>query len=184
MQRFHTFPTPLGSCGIAWSEEGLTRFQLPERDNAALLQRMAMADRWAGALPSPIGKAVAELERYFHGEEIDFSPLQLDIRACGSFHKAVYAATRSVRWGGVATYGEIARVIGSPGAARAVGHALSRNPIAVIIPCHRILAAGGKIGGFSAHGGAEAKTRLLEIEGARHRCGASANPDLFTRSFA
>jgi methylated-DNA-[protein]-cysteine S-methyltransferase len=183
MQRFHIFPTAIGPCGIAWSAEGLTRFQLPERDNAALLQRMAMADRSARALPSPIAKAVEELERYFRGEEINFSTLRLDLRACGPFRKAVYAATRSVRWGSVATYGEIASVIGSPGAARAVGHALSRNPIAVIIPCHRILAAGGKIGGFSAHGGAEMKARLLEIEGARDRRGAAVNPDLFATSF-
>jgi methylated-DNA-[protein]-cysteine S-methyltransferase len=183
MQRFHIFPTAIGSCGVAWSEEGLTRLQLPERDDAALLQRMATADAWAGAPPSPVGKAIAELERYFRGEETNFSTLRLDLQASSAFHKAVYAATRSIRWGGVATYGEIARMIGSPGAARAVGHALSRNPIAVIIPCHRILAAGGKIGGFSAHGGAEAKARLLEIEGVRHRRGASANPDLFATSF-
>ena len=182
MQRFHTFPTPRllrhrverrGPDALPIAGAGQCGFAATNGDGRSL----------GRALPSPIGKAVAELERYFHGEEIDFSTLQLDIRACGSFHKAVYAATRSVRWGGVATYGEIARVIGSPGAARAVGHALSRNPIAVIIPCHRILAAGGKIGGFSAHGGAEAKTRLLEIEGARHRRGASANPDLFATSF-
>ncbi len=181
MQRFHIFPTPIGPCGIAWSEEGLTRFQLPEPDDAALLQRMANADAWTGALPSPIAKAIAELERYFRGEEVDFSTLRLDLRACSLFHQAVYTATRSVRWGRVATYGEIARGIGSPGAARAVGHALSRNPIAIIIPCHRILAAGGKIGGFSAHGGAGAKARLLEIEGAHYRRGASANPDFLRR---
>jgi methylated-DNA-[protein]-cysteine S-methyltransferase len=179
MQRFHIFPTAIGTCGIAWSEEGLTRFQLPERDEAALLQRMAMADRWTGAPPSSIAKAVAELERYFRGEEVNFSTLRLDLRASGPFHKAAYAATRSVRWGRVATYGEIAGVMGSPGAARAVGHALSLNPIAVIIPCHRILAAGGKIGGFSAHGGVDAKARLLEIEGVGRRRGAWANPDFF-----
>ncbi len=183
MQLFHIFSTAIGPCGIAWSEEGLTRFQLPERDDAALLQRMANADAWAGTLPSPIANAVAELERYFHGENINFSALQLDLRACSSFYKVVYAATRSLRWGSVATYGEIARSVGSPGAARAVGHALSRNPIAIIIPCHRILAAGGKIGRFSAYGGACAKARLLEIEGVRHRHGASANPDLFAPSF-
>jgi methylated-DNA-[protein]-cysteine S-methyltransferase len=144
---------------------------------------MAKADRWSGALPSPIAQAIVDLERYFRGEKIDFSPLRLDLRASSLFHKAVYDATRAIGWGAVATYGEIARDVGSPGAARAVGHALSRNPIAVIIPCHRILAAGGKIGGFSAHGGAGAKARLLEIEGARLGRGAAANPDLFAPSF-
>jgi methylated-DNA-[protein]-cysteine S-methyltransferase len=180
---------------------------------------MAKADRWSGALPSPIAQAIADLERYFRGEKVDFSTLRLDLRACSPFHKAVYDATRAIGWGAVATYGdvrhsfidrcdyhgvfapgyrrikkparaatgmsllEIARGVGSPGAARAVGHALSRNPIAIIIPCHRILAAGGKIGGFSAHGGTSAKARLLEIEGARLGQGAAANYDLFSPSF-
>ncbi|MBG0800725.1 methylated-DNA--[protein]-cysteine S-methyltransferase [Methylocystis sp. H4A] len=183
MQRFHIFQTAIGPCGIAWSEEGVTRFQLPERDDSALARRMAKADRWSAALPSPIAQAIADLERYFRGEKVDFSTLRLDLRACSPFHKAVYDATRAIGWGAVATYGEIARGVGSPGAARAVGHALSRNPIAIIIPCHRILAAGGKIGGFSAHGGASAKARLLEIEGARFGQGAAANPDIFAPSF-
>ncbi|MBM3579053.1 MAG: methylated-DNA--[protein]-cysteine S-methyltransferase [Alphaproteobacteria bacterium] len=177
MQRFHIFRTAIGPCGIAWSEEGVTCFQLPERDDAALTRRMAKADRWSGALPSPIAQAISDLERYFRGEKVDFSTLRLDLRACSPFHKAVYDGTRAIGWGAVATYGEIARGVGSPGAARAVGHALSRNPIAIIIPCHRILAAGGKIGGFSAHGGTSAKARLLEIEGARFGRGAAANPD-------
>jgi len=155
----------------------MTRFQLPERDEAALARRMAKADRWSGVVPSPIAQTIADIERYFRGEKIDFSNLRLDLRVCSPFHKAVYDATRAIGWGAVATYGEIARGVGSPGAARAVGHALSRNPIAIIIPCHRILAAGGKIGGFSAHGGASAKARLLEIEGTRLGRGAAANPD-------
>lgn len=183
MQRFLIFRTAIGPCGIAWSEEGITRFQLPERDDAALARRMAKADRSSGALPSPIAQAIADLERYFRGEKIDFSTFRLDLRGSSPFHKAVYDATRVIGWGAVATYGEIARDVGSPGAARAVGHALSRNPIAVIIPCHRILAAGGKIGGFSAHGGASAKARLLEIEGARFGRVPAPHPDLFAPPF-
>ncbi|MGD9656968.1 MAG: methylated-DNA--[protein]-cysteine S-methyltransferase [Methylocystis sp.] len=183
MRRFHIFRTAIGPCGIAWSEEGVTQFQLPERDDAALMRRMTKADRWSGALPSPITQAIADLERYFRGEKIDFSTLRLDLHACSPFHKGVYDATRAIGWGTIATYGEIARGVGSPGAARAVGHALSRNPIAVIIPCHRVLAAGGKIGGFSAHGGAGAKARLLEIEGARFGRGPAPHPDLFALSF-
>ncbi|MBI3707329.1 MAG: MGMT family protein, partial [Proteobacteria bacterium] len=89
----------------------------------------------------------------------------IDLVEVGPFHRRVYAAARSIGWGHTASYGELARQAGSLGAARAVGHALSRNPIAIIIPCHRILASGGKIGGFSAHGGTFAKVRLLSLEG-------------------
>lgn len=183
MQRFHIIRTAIGPCGIAWSEEGVTRFQLPERDDAALTRRMATADRRPGAPPLSIAQAIADLERYFRGEKVDFSTLRLDLRACSPFYKAVYDATRAIGWGAVATYGDIARGVRSPGAARAVGHSLSRNPIAIIIPCHRILAAGGRIGGFSAHGGASAKARLLEIEGARLGGGPAPNPDLFAPPF-
>lgn len=182
MQRVHVFRTAFGTCGIAWSDQGVTRFQLPERDDAALARRMGDAAAPSGDLPAAVARAVAALEDYFLGETTDFSDLRLDLRGCGPFDAAVYAATRAVRWGAVATYGEIARAAGSPGAARAVGRALSRNPVAIIVPCHRILAAGGRIGGFSAHGGAGAKARLLEIEGAPHRRGAVAGPDLFAPS--
>ena len=83
------------------------------------------------------------------------------------FYVEIYAAARRVGWGETATYGELARQAGAPGAARAVGQAMARNPVAVIIPCHRILASGNKVGGFSAFGGAVSKQRLLGLEGVR-----------------
>jgi methylated-DNA-[protein]-cysteine S-methyltransferase len=110
---------------------------------------------------------VTNLQRYFAGERVDFASIALDLTGVAPFYREVYAAARRVGWGETATYGELARQAGAPGAARAVGQALSRNPIAVIIPCHRILASGNKVGGFSAFGGTVSKERLLGLEGVR-----------------
>jgi methylated-DNA-[protein]-cysteine S-methyltransferase len=99
------------------------------------------------------------------GERIDFSAIMLDLAGVGPFHRGIYEALRRVGWGETTTYGALARQIGDPGASRAVGQAMGRNPIPVIIPCHRVLASGGKPGGFSAFGGAVTKQRLLALEG-------------------
>jgi methylated-DNA-[protein]-cysteine S-methyltransferase len=96
----------------------------------------------------------------------DFSDIELDLEESPPFARQVYKAARKIPLGQTRTYGQIAKSAGSPGAARAVGHALGQNPIALIVPCHRVLAAGGKKGGFSAHGGCATKARMLEIEGA------------------
>jgi methylated-DNA-[protein]-cysteine S-methyltransferase len=169
MEHYHIFETSFGPCGLAWSQNGVTSFQLPERDRRALRARMRQGERseWKAELPRIIARAAEKLKRYFNGEEAEFSELPLDLSNCNSFHRSVYEAARSVGWGETATYGALARKAGSPRAARAVGHALARNPVAIIIPCHRILAAGAKIGGFSAHGGAAVKERLLALEGVR-----------------
>jgi methylated-DNA-[protein]-cysteine S-methyltransferase len=101
------------------------------------------------------------------GERIDFSAVALDLAGVAPFYAEIYDAARRVGWGETATYGELARRVGAPGAARAVGQAMARNPVAVIIPCHRILASGNKVGGFSAFGGAFSKQKLLGLEGVR-----------------
>jgi methylated-DNA-[protein]-cysteine S-methyltransferase len=182
MECYHIFATPFGFCAIAWSEQGVTRFQLPECDKQSLMDRMGSASQERqDDLPRRIEVVVAKVERYFNGERVEFSDAPLDLRARRPFDMAVYEATRAVAWGEIATYGEIARKAGSPLAARAVGHALSRNPIAIIIPCHRILAAGAKIGGFSAFGGVAVKEQLLGLEGARRRAAAPAR-SLFASS--
>jgi methylated-DNA-[protein]-cysteine S-methyltransferase len=181
-EHYCIFSASIGLCGIAWSEHGVTAFQLPEGDRRALEARMRRDARqeWRHEPPQQAAHAVTKLKQYFDGEKVAFSDLTLDLHACSLFHKAVYEAARKVAWGETTTYGQIARNIGSPHAARAVGHALSRNPIAIIIPCHRVLAAGAKIGGFSAHGGIEIKERLLEMEGAKRSAGASAQQLLFS----
>lgn len=108
---------------------------------------------------------IAQVRKYFAGEPPDFRGIMLDLSDCGDFARRVYAATRDIPSGQTRTYGEIAKLIGQPLAARAVGQALGRNPIALLIPCHRVLAASGKPGGFSAQGGLALKARMLAIEG-------------------
>ena len=105
------------------------------------------------------------MKRYFEGEETDFSGFRLDLGEQDPFFERIYAAARLVTWGHTTTYGALANKLGAgPEAARDVGQAMARNPVALIIPCHRVLAAGGKIGGFSAPGGSAAKIRMLELE--------------------
>lgn len=167
-QHFLIFETASGFCGVAWSEFGVSRFQLPTKSAEAterlLLRRAPSATR--GAAPPEIAAAVAAVKRYFDGEEVDFSSVNLDLGDQDAFFAQIYAAARQVGWGQTTTYGALAKALGAgPEAARDVGQAMARNPVALIIPCHRVLAAGGKIGGFSAPGGSEAKRRMLELEG-------------------
>jgi methylated-DNA-[protein]-cysteine S-methyltransferase len=159
------FDTAIGACGIAWSERGLTRLQLPERDRNATEKRLrAGAATRSESAPAAIAQAITDVQRYMTGESIDFATV-VDLTAIEPFERKVYEAARAIPWGQTLSYGELARRIGTPGAARAVGHALSRNPVPIIIPCHRILAKGHRVGGFSASGGALTKERLLALEG-------------------
>jgi methylated-DNA-[protein]-cysteine S-methyltransferase len=166
--RYHIFETAGGWCGIAWNSVGITRFQLPasnaQTTERNLLRRLTGTE--PGSPASAVLAAVDAAKRYFAGEKTDFSDLQLDLNEQESFFKQVYAAARRVRWGQTTTYGALARELGAGAeAARDVGQAMARNPVALIIPCHRVLAAGGKVGGFSAPGGSAAKIRLLQLEG-------------------
>ena len=164
------FETGIGTCGIAWSERGLTRLQLPERDLAATERRLRAAGALHadhGRLPSWVELTVSEVRHYAAGQHVAFAEVLLDLSAVGEFNRQVYAAARAVAWGRTTTYGALARQVGVPAAAQAVGRALSRNPVPIIVPCHRILASGGGTGGFSAFGGVAAKRRLLALEGVR-----------------
>lgn len=163
------FDTDLGACGVAWSDQGLTRFQLPEVDRSATEKRLETVATSCGSEvpPQSIEQVIADVQRYMAGDRVDFTSIALDLAGVAPFYCQVYAAAQRVGWGETVTYGELARQAGAPGAARGVGQALSRNPIAVIIPCHRILASGNKVGGFSAFGGTVSKERLLGLEGVR-----------------
>jgi methylated-DNA-[protein]-cysteine S-methyltransferase len=163
------FETAIGACGVAWSEAGLTRLQLPEASPQETENRLRGGpDGPTPEAPPPaVARAIADLQRYFAGEKVDFSGIAVDLRGVPPFYARVYEIARRIGWGETATYGELAARAGSPGAARGVGQALGRNPVAVIIPCHRILASGNKVGGFSAYGGAASKERLLALEGVR-----------------
>jgi methylated-DNA-[protein]-cysteine S-methyltransferase len=165
---FCIFETAAGYCGLAWNAVGITRLQLPAatagETERNLLRRLPAAR--AAAPPREIAAVVAAVTRYFCGERVDFSALQLDLGEQDDFFAKVYATVRRIEWGQTTTYGTVAKELGAgPEAARDVGQAMARNPVPLIIPCHRVLAAGGKVGGFSAPGGAGAKVRMLELEG-------------------
>jgi methylated-DNA-[protein]-cysteine S-methyltransferase len=168
MTHYCLFDTAIGPCGLAWNEHGVTRLQLPESDRGATEKRLsAGAAKASHAMPPAIDQLITDIQNYMSGHGVDFASVAVDLTDIEAFERKVYAAARSIPWGRTLSYGELARQIGSPGAARAVGQALSHNPVPIIIPCHRILAKGRRIGGFSAHGGAVTKERLLALEGVR-----------------
>jgi methylated-DNA-[protein]-cysteine S-methyltransferase len=167
---YHVFETAAGFCGIAWSAVGIARFQLPTRraESTERLLRRRVANAEPGTPPPAVAEAIAAVRRYFAGERTDFSSLELDLGGQDALFARIYAAARRVGWGETTTYGALAKALGAgPEAARDVGQAMARNPVALFIPCHRVLAAGGKVGGFSAPGGAASKRRMLELEGVR-----------------
>ncbi|QRM28438.1 methylated-DNA--[protein]-cysteine S-methyltransferase [Microvirga sp. VF16] len=174
---FYTlFETPIGFCGLAWNERGVIGFQLPEDDVSRTRGRIAK--RFPGiceAVASPtIQGIIADVTALLHGEARDLSDVQLDMDGVSDFDRRVYEVARSIPPGRVLTYGEVASRLGIDNA-RAIGQSLGRNPFAIIVPCHRVVAADGKLGGFSANGGATTKRRLLAIEGARR----DESPTLF-----
>lgn len=162
------FDTALGACGLAWAEEVLTGVQLPEASPERTRERMRRRfPQAAEALPPPWVVAISErIARALSGGRDDLSDVPLDLAAVPAFQRRVYELARAIPPGEVRTYGELAQALGEPGASRAVGQALGHNPFAPVVPCHRILAAGGRSGGFSADGGALTKLKILEIEGA------------------
>ncbi|MET0986282.1 MAG: methylated-DNA--[protein]-cysteine S-methyltransferase [Steroidobacteraceae bacterium] len=169
-QRYFVFATASGFCAIAWNEVGVTRFMLPtataEASERSLLRRLPSGA--AGEPPAEIMDVIALVKRYFEGECIDFSNIRVDLASADELFRSIYTATRRIEWGHTTTYGALAKELGyGPETARDVGQAMARNPVPLIIPCHRVLAAGGKIGGFSAPGGSATKLHMLELEGVR-----------------
>jgi methylated-DNA-[protein]-cysteine S-methyltransferase len=163
------FDTAVGRCGIAWTPDGTVQaVQLPEADDTRTLARMRKrcGEAAVSLPPAGIAQVVARLQAALDGRRDALLDVPLDWEGVPPFHRRVYEAARRIAPGTVVTYGEMARGLGEPGAARAVGQALGHNPFAPLVPCHRILAAQGASGGFSAEGGALTKLRLLEIEGA------------------
>ncbi len=164
------FATALGFVGLGFGSAGLKRLVLPgrHRDAVACLlgsgQPHVDVDDEAGSPPF-VAALVGAIRAYMEGAAVDFSDVPVDLEGIDPFRRAVYAAARQVKFGETTTYGELARRAGHPGLARETGAALGANPVPLIVPCHRILAAGGKIGGFSAPGGAATKRQMLALEG-------------------
>ena len=171
------FDTAIGACGIAWTDSAIAAVQLPEASRESTLRRLRRGfdPVEQGVPPAFVQQAILRIQALLQGERDDLRDLPLDLDTVPEFHRRVYEVARSIPPGEVLTYGDVALRIGEPGAARAVGQALGRNPFAPVVPCHRVLAAGGRSGGFSAEGGAETKLKMLEIEAARF----GATPGLF-----
>ena len=174
---FCLFETALGVCAIAWDESALCGVQLPEGDETAVRVRMrrrfpllqeAVAPAWVEA-------AIGRIQALLAGAADGLADIPLQMEGIPAFHRRVYEIARAIPPGRTLTYGEIAQRLGEPGAARAVGQALGRNPFAPVVPCHRVLAARSGAGGFSAEGGVATKLRMLQIEKAQ----LSSEPDLF-----
>ena len=165
------FDTGIGACGIAWRGGAIVAVQLPEPDPVHTLVRML---RFTGALPqvplteAPVGvqRAAEGVQALMRGEPRDLCEVVLDMRGVSDFYQRVYAIARCIRPGQTRTYGDLAEELGDKHLARAVGQALGFNPFAPIVPCHRVLAAHGKPGGFSGGWGPVTKLKMLSIEGA------------------
>lgn len=169
----------MGVCGIAWGPTGITAVQLPELTPEGTRRRLlrSLPEAVPEAEPPPeVQSAITELKAALRGERpADLRHLVLDMSRLSDFHQRVYERTRAIPPGQVLTYGELAVEMGDKNLARAIGQAMGANPFAPVVPCHRVLAAGGQPGGFSASGGAITKWRLLEIEGYR----PGGQPSLF-----
>ncbi|WP_420960226.1 methylated-DNA--[protein]-cysteine S-methyltransferase [Brucella sp. IR073] len=171
------FDTAIGPCGIAWGERGIVALQLPEANAAATLARLQKrlpAARESEA-PALVLDVIGRIKALLEGEKADLSNAPLDMENLPPLHRQVYEIALRILPGETVSYGAIARQIGDISLSQAVGQALGKNPYPIIVPCHRVLGANGKTGGFSANGGVETKLRILAIEGAR----TSSEPDLF-----
>ena len=166
---FTLFDTAIGACGIAWTARGICGVQLPEVDRAATRARVERRFPHASeTLPPPaIQNAIDGIVALLSGEPRDLSHIVIDDAAISDFNRKVYVIARAIPPGQTMTYGEIAERLGDKALARAVGQAMGENPTPIVMPCHRVLAANGKTGGFSAPGGVVTKLRLLTIEGAQ-----------------
>jgi len=166
---FALFETAIGSCAIVWNERGVAGVEFPQKSQRAardrLLRRFPNARE--AAPPAEVHRAIGDIVALLAGEARDLRYVTLDTGRLSDLQRRVYEIARTIPAGSTLTYGEIAGRLGDRLLARDVGQALGENPFPIIVPCHRVLAAGGKLGGFSAPGGTRSKLRLLAIEGAQ-----------------
>ncbi|THD77511.1 MAG: methylated-DNA--[protein]-cysteine S-methyltransferase [Phenylobacterium sp.] len=177
MTQYALFETIIGWAGVAWGDQGLVAVHLPEADREvarrSFLRRFPEA---AEGEPTPaVRQAMVSIANLLTGEAVDLGHVALDLSQTPEFHARVYEIARAIPPGETLTYGQIAEQLGDKLLARDVGQALGKNPWPIVVPCHRVVAAGGKLGGFSARGGVNTKLKLLAIEGAQ----AAAQADLF-----
>ena len=165
-QHFAIFDTKLGHCGLVWTSHGIAGVNLPEGSEEKT--RVRLKKRFPGAEEaepsSNIQKVIDDVVALIAGKKIDFSYVTLDHAPLPAFSQRVYEIVRTIPIGQTLTYGDIARRLGDVALSREVGQAMGRNPTPIIMPCHRVVAASGKTGGFSAPGGVDTKMKLLSIE--------------------
>ena len=169
-RRIRLFAARLGWFGTAWGDQGLAAltFGHPDRDDAQLaLERLGTLERPSVCRDDQWIDLIPRLRAYCDGQSASFLDIPLDLTDLTDFQRRVSLACRQITWGDTCTYGELASRIGSPRAARAVGSVMARNRLPIVIPCHRVLGARGRLGGFSAPGGLDMKRRLLRLEGVR-----------------
>lgn len=170
------FPTTLGDCGIAWRDETVIATRLPDQSPAHTARRLAaQTGAKKGEPPTAIRRAIGLITALLEGERTDLTSIVCDFGETDPFAVKVYAATRAIPAGQTSTYGAIASQLGDSSLARQVGQALGHNPLPIIVPCHRIIGADGKLVGFSASGGVQVKLKMLDIEGAQ----IGSSPGLF-----
>jgi methylated-DNA-[protein]-cysteine S-methyltransferase len=165
---FALFDTAIGRCGIVWGERGISAVQLPmpseQNTRARIGQRHgAIAE---AAPPADVQRVIARIVELLEGKPDDLTDVALDLEGVPEFDRGVYEIARRIPPGSTMTYGDIAKRLGGVEKSRDVGQALGHNPCPIVVPCHRVLAAGGKPGGFSANGGVATKLKMLAIEGA------------------
>ncbi len=178
----YLFETQLGTCGLAFTSKGICDIELPQDDDERLAERLLRHGDPAAELPSSVAEAASRIQRHLDGRADSFAGVKLDLAGCPPFARKAYAAARRVKPGRTISYADLATRGGSPGGARAAGRAMATNPTPIIVPCHRVLAADGGLGGFSAHGGVATKLRLLTMEGADLKQVARAGVRLLARS--
>ena len=161
------FETAIGGCGIVWNDRGIAGVQLPEATAAATRARMMrrFPDAAEHVPPAKIEAAIGAIRTLLRGEQSDLSGVELDMDGVSAFERSVYEIARTIAPGRTLSYGEIAARVGNPRDAREVGKALGENPFPIVVPCHRVVAADGRMHGFSGSGGVKTKLRLLQIEG-------------------
>ena len=167
-QVYALFDTAIGTCAIAWGPRGINAVQLPMGGVTQI--RTRMQQRHAGiteAEPTPqVQRVIGRIRALLAGQPDDLSDIELDLDGVSPFQRGVYDIAHRIPPGRTLTYGDIAKQLGGVELSREVGQALGRNPCPIVVPCHRVLAAGNKPGGFSANGGVDTKLKMLAIEGA------------------
>ena len=167
-QHFAIFDTAIGPCGIVWGERGISGVQLPmgSEDKTRARIRQRYGDLAEVPPSAQVQGAIDGIVELLAGKPNDLADVVLDLDGVPEFNRGVYDIARTIPPGKTLTYGDIARRLGGVELSRDVGQALGRNPCPIVVPCHRVLAAGGKPGGFSANGGVATKLKMLAIEGA------------------